>query len=207
MKHQLNLFQEEANSPLNKKEDLEKIKGLIFVKNFLTEKEESELIKIIDQQTWLNDLARRVQHYGYKYNYRARRIDESMKIDAIPDWTIKYAKRLVEQGFFNQNPDQLIINEYQVGQGISPHIDCEPCFEDTIVSISLNSSAVMNFTHAISNETIPVFLPQRSAVILQKESRYDWKHSIPSRKSDKFNKQIFKRERRISLTFRKVILQ
>jgi alkylated DNA repair dioxygenase AlkB len=32
-------------------------------------------------------------------------------------------ERLVEFGFFDIVPDQLIVNEYEVGQGIHAHID------------------------------------------------------------------------------------
>jgi hypothetical protein len=48
------------------------ISGLQYCPNFITAEEEQALIEIIDQQTWLNDLKRRVQHYGYKYDYKAR---------------------------------------------------------------------------------------------------------------------------------------
>ncbi len=41
--------------------------------------------------------------------------------------------------------DQLIVNEYQPGQGISPHIDNKTLFSDIIVSLSLGSNAVMIF--------------------------------------------------------------
>jgi hypothetical protein len=32
-------------------------------------------------------------------------------------------ERLVSYGFFDRVPDQLIVNEYEVGQGIHAHID------------------------------------------------------------------------------------
>ena len=57
-------------------------------------------------------------------------------------------------------PDQLIVNEYQPGQGISAHIDCEPCFKNTIVTVSLGSVYEMDF---ISLCLVPIF---RSTVIL-----------------------------------------
>lgn len=31
---------------------------------------------------------------------------------------------------------------------------------------------------------IPLFLPQRSLLIIECEARYNWKHAIPARKSD-----------------------
>ena len=60
--------------------------------------------------------------------------------------------KLVNDGYFSLLPDQLIVNEYLPGQGITDHIDCEPCFEDTVVSISLGSHTTMNFTNKITKE-------------------------------------------------------
>jgi alkylated DNA repair dioxygenase AlkB len=180
------------------------IAGLTYLPNYLSKQDENALIELIDSQIWLADLKRRVQHYGYKYDYRSRRIDTSMKIGQLPEWLESIAKRLYTEGVFQNLPDQVIINEYESGQGISPHIDCEPCFEDTIVSISLNSAVVMEFSK--DNVKIPILLEPKSAVVLKGESRYDWQHSIAARKSDKYEGVVFQRKRRLSLTFRKVIV-
>jgi len=183
-----------------------KISGLKYIPNYIDIPTEKKLIQEIDKRTWINDFKRRVQHYGYKYDYRARRIDLSMKIGDLPIWANDIAIQLKENGYFKSIPDQVIVNEYLPGQGISPHIDCEPCFEDTIISLSLASDATMMFTNEKTNEKIPVVLRKRSLVILREDSRYIWKHSIPARKSDKIDNKIVKRQRRISLTFRSVIL-
>lgn len=39
----------------------------------------------------------------------------------------------------------MIINEYEPGQGISPHIDNINLFKDIIVSLSLSSDCIMIF--------------------------------------------------------------
>ncbi|MEY4902759.1 MAG: hypothetical protein RLZZ292_574 [Bacteroidota bacterium] len=64
----------------------------------------------------------------------------------------------------------------------------------------------MDFTNENINQKIPVLLSPKSIVVLKGESRYNWKHGIAPRQNDKFNTQIMKRSRRVSLTFRKVIL-
>jgi len=206
MDSQLNLFPSEEEHKTPVVVNIEEILGLKRIDNFISTQEETKLLSKIDKQDWLTDLNRRVQHYGYKYDYRTRRIDNSMKLGNIPEWAESIALRLKEQDIFPAPPDQLIINEYISGQGISPHIDCEPCFGDTIVSISLGSTVIMNFTHPMKNVTIPIFLPRRSAVILKEDSRYVWKHSIPARKSDVYKDTKYPRRRRVSLTFRKVTL-
>ena len=181
-----------------------KIQGLTYLPNYISSEEETQLLEMIDNQPWLDDLKRRVQHYGYKYDYKARRININMKVGDLPDWLAQIGAKLHAEGYFKEQPDQVIINEYEPGQGIAAHIDCEPCFEDTIVSLSLLSATTMNFSK--ENNSIPIVLEARSVVILQGESRYEWKHSIATRQSDKIDNQIIKRKRRVSLTFRKVIL-
>lgn len=42
------------------------ISGLRYIPHFISSEAEAELIRIIDQQPWLTDLRRRVQHYGYR---------------------------------------------------------------------------------------------------------------------------------------------
>lgn len=73
----------------------------------------------MDQQTWLNDLKRRVQHYGWRYDYKARGITQDLRIGAIPNWLAGLCERLNTEGIFSRAPDQVIINEYHPGQGIS----------------------------------------------------------------------------------------
>jgi len=48
--------------------------GLVYRAGFLGEEREGELLARIDEESsaWLGDLARRVQHDGYKYDYSSR---------------------------------------------------------------------------------------------------------------------------------------
>lgn len=173
------------------------IPGLQYLSDFITAEEERALIKIIDQQPWLNDLKRRVQHYGDKYDYKARAVNKGAYLGPLPDWLMLVAHKLLFK------PDQAIVNEYQPGQGIAAHIDCIPCFDDTIASLSLGSGATMQFTNG--SEKQEVFLEPRSLIILSGPARYDWTHAIPARKSDVVDGFKIERGRRISLTFRSVI--
>jgi alkylated DNA repair dioxygenase AlkB len=191
-------------------ENAKQINGLKVFFDFITKKEESELLNNIDKNEWLSDLKRRVQHFGYKYDYKARRIDKTFYIGEIPNWMTVLCNRLQEQKIIAFNPDQAIINEYVDDQGIASHIDCEPCFGDTIISISLGGQCVMNFQREVTTkeqDKIPLLIPARTLIVMTEEARFNWYHGIPSRKSDKFNSEVHKRQRRVSITFRKVILE
>jgi alkylated DNA repair protein alkB homolog 8 len=99
--------------------------------------------------------------------------------------------------------DQLTVNDYMPGQGIPPHIDTHSPFEEIFCSISMNSEATMTFKD-LNNEVRHISLKPRSLMIFSGEGRYNWLHSIPTRKFDKVNGLIKSRRRRISLTYRKL---
>ena len=193
-------------SPPSNQEAIDAIAGLDYKKDYINEIEHDQLLKQIDEQPWLDDLKRRVQHYGYKYDYKARRIVRDMRIGKLPEWLEELAEKLCEDGHMPEVADQVIVNEYEPGQGISNHIDCEPCFDDTIVSLSLGSGCVMDFINKFDNEKKEVWLEPRSIVVLEDKARYEWLHGIAARKSDTWDGHRKPRERRVSLTFRKVII-
>ncbi len=176
------------------------IPGLIYISNYISLEYQEKLLKLIDAQEWNLDLKRRTQHYGYKYDYTARSLDSSYYLGEIPYWIDELCSKLHGDGIFIAKPDQVIINEYIPGQGIASHIDCVPCFADTICSLSLASGCVMDLSWGDIKRCIN--LEPRSLLILKGDARYTWKHGIAARKSD----NGVKRQRRISLTFRKVIL-
>lgn len=180
--------------------------GLRYLPDFIDTETEAALIATIDQQPWLNDLKRRVQHYGWRYGYKARGIGQDLRIGAIPDWLAGLCERMSAEGIFSRTPDQVIINEYQPGQGITAHVDCVPCFGDTIAFLSLSSACAMDFTHATTGEKQSHLLEPRSLLVLSSDARYHWQHAIPARKSYKWHGQTIPRARRISLTFRTVII-
>lgn len=182
------------------------IDGLTHIPNYITETEEASLVDIIDQQPWLHDLKRRVQHYGYKYDYKARRVTPDLKIGELPDWVEAIGIKLFADSLVTQKPDQAIVNEYLPGQGISSHIDCVPCFSGQIVSLSLAGACVMDFNHLKTGQKTSIILNPCDLIIMSGAARYEWQHGIAARKTDKISGQSLSRRRRISLTFRKVIL-
>jgi hypothetical protein len=65
---------------------------------------------------------------------------------------------------------------------------------------------MMEFTKVKTREKVPVFLARRSLVLLSGEARYEWRHGIPARKNDVCDGNTIPRDRRLSLTFRNVLL-
>jgi alkylated DNA repair dioxygenase AlkB len=185
---------------------LAKVKGLKYVPEYISKDEEEFLIKTISSNEWITDLKRRVQHYGWRYDYKARTVLPSMYLGPLPNWAGDIANRLYNDGHIQIIPDQVIVNEYNPGQGIANHIDCEPCFGDTIISVSLNSTCVMDFINIETKEKVEVLLEPRSLVVVSGLSRKIWTHGISARKVDIFRGQRLERKLRISLTYREVII-
>jgi alkylated DNA repair dioxygenase AlkB len=192
-----------ARDPNPKRIAHPRLPGLIYESEFLSEDEERALVAVIDQAEWSDTLKRRVQHYGWRYDYRARQIDASMKLGELPPWAEQLARRLYEAGLLPHVADQVIVNEYRGKQGISKHVDSELSFADGIATISLLESWEMMFSRsepAPDKETL--LLERRSIAVLSGEARYAWTHEIPGRVKDSSGRR---RSRRISITFRKVL--
>ncbi|MCF8878328.1 alpha-ketoglutarate-dependent dioxygenase AlkB [Hyphobacterium sp. SN044] len=180
--------------------------GARIIGNFVSEQEANRLLAETDASDWRVDLKRRVQHYGWRYDYRERRVTADMRLGPLPDWLGPVAEAVGGLAEFDRRPDQVIVNEYLPGQGISAHVDCEPCFGPAIASLSLGGRAEMVFRHRKSGERRALILEPLMLLILAREARYDWTHEIPPRQSDVVNGAREHRARRVSLTFRTVTL-
>ena len=176
--------------------------GLTYLENYIPEYEADRLVREIDAAPWRTDLKRRVQHYGYRYDYKARQARREDYLGSLPELFQQLAERLTAEGHFQSVPDQVIVNEYQPGQGISAHIDCQPCFGATIASLSLLSACVMRFTSQTHSQQMDLHLQSASLLVLKDDARHLWTHGIQPRKSDVIAGQKHYRSRRISLTFR-----
>lgn len=186
--------------------------GLALLTEFVSAEEEAEIIAEIDRNEWSDELQRRVQHYGWRYDYASRQLDPSMRIGPLPKWARDISHRLVAAGYFREDPpDQVIVNEYCGKQGISRHIDSPSSFAGVVAMVSLLESWEMVFRKRGSSTKVIRTLERRSATVLEGDARYRWTHEIPSRKSEPGpikpgNKQGSRvpRGRRVSLTFRKI---
>ncbi|WP_419849880.1 alpha-ketoglutarate-dependent dioxygenase AlkB [Candidatus Poriferisocius sp.] len=185
--------------------------GLEYRPDFLAASEERGLLDRVDRSEWLTDLSRRVLHFGYKYDYTSRSLDESARIGPLPEWLAQLshmvrdaaseeAKRLLDR----ERPfEQAIINEYLPGQGIAPHIDRD-CFGPVVATVSLGSAVNMDFCCESTGDAYLQCLAPRSLVLLHGDARSKWRHGIAKRQSDTLNGQKTKRQRRVSITFRTI---
>ncbi len=182
------------------------VPGLRFVEEFLTPEEQAYCVQRIDAaiDEWRNDLSRRVQHYGWRYDYKARAITPDMHLGALPDWMAQVAQKLYDDtGLFERVPEQVIVNEYLPGQGIATHID-HPGFGPTVCTISLLDDWEMDFSENWKDKK-PALLQKGSCVLLTGPARSVWQHGIAPRKSEPIENGRRDRKRRLSMTFRTVL--
>ena len=168
--------------------------GLRYLPGYVTGAEERALVAAIDGMPWDTEWKRRRQPYGAGYGGG----DDS---PPIPGWGRALADRMFADGVTDRPFDQMLVNEYTPGQGISSHRDYAP-FGRTVVSLSLLSACVMDFRHVATGRKEILLLEPRSLLVLSDEARFDWEHGIAAWKSDVWQGVKWDRERRVSVTFR-----
>lgn len=174
--------------------------GLVGRDNAITRDQERQLLAYIDAQPWNCELKRRTQHYGYKYSYVGKPLE---KVQPIPELFLNVFKEDdIKTLFDGEVPNQVIVNEYVPGQGISRHIDDTRQFGPVIASLSLNSGIEMQFQRNCDIAT--TYLKPRSLYCLKADARYKWTHAIIPRKTDTVDGKRVPRDRRISVTYRTV---
>ena len=158
--------------------------GAVIVPDIVTEAEERRILLRISQAPWMNDLSRRVQHYGYRYNYRGPTNGRHDPAPPFPRWTSVIGERLTPF-FEGALPEQCIVNEYRPGQGIGMHAD-HASFGPVVVSLSLADAWTMNFRpraarpyvrEGLASDEVAL-LPRRSALVLRGPARSAWMHGI-----------------------------
>ncbi|XP_038213540.1 alkylated DNA repair protein alkB homolog 8 isoform X2 [Zerene cesonia] len=158
--------------------------GLHVIPDFISAEEEHQFLHIFDWEDDSNLKNRQVKHYGYEFRYGSNDVDLNAPLsDKIPSVCDVLWKRLQEHGFDIEVPDQLTVNKYKPGQGIPSHVDRHSPFGDTILSLSLGSSVLMDWKHH-SGKYVPIVVPARSIMVMQGDARYDWQHGIQPRAWD-----------------------
>lgn len=85
--------------------------GVMYFDAFISPEEQATLTAMLDNGTWSTELKRRVQHFGYRYDYKARSVSADAYLGPLPQWLGMFAERLVTAGHCRNLPDQVIANE------------------------------------------------------------------------------------------------
>ncbi|XP_020595789.1 alpha-ketoglutarate-dependent dioxygenase alkB homolog 6 isoform X2 [Phalaenopsis equestris] len=116
---------------------------LIYIPNFITEAEQSELLHHIYEGSptrWKNLKKRRLQNWGGVVH------EKGLLPQELPPWLKKITKRIYEKtSLFPSDINHVLINEYLPDQGIMPHQD-GPAYFPVASILSLQSPVVIDFT-------------------------------------------------------------
>ena len=176
--------------------------GAVLVPDFVTPAEEARLLLRVSQAPWLTELRRRVQHYGFRYDYRGAAAP--VPATPFPRWASVMSDRLRAR-FAGALPVQCIVNEYRPGQGIGMHADHRD-FGPVVASLSLGADWPMRFrpraTRPYAAGALPAdeiaVLPRRSVLVLAGAARTAWMHGIDRADSAR------ETATRVSATFRTI---
>lgn len=165
------------------------IEGLNITEKRITKQQEVDYIRLIEQDgEWSKQLSRKTKHYGFEYIYRSRTL---ISAPAPPQWLRDLS---VELGL--DHCDQIIINKYEPGQGISSHIDHPKLFGENIYVLSLGENT--HYKMKRQRRLIQVDINRRSLLHMSGEARYQWTHELEMSKLKGTNV-------RIGITWREVI--
>jgi len=192
------------------------IPGLMYHKDVIDKKTEQSLWSFLygtmmKPRKWSNGpggaMARRVQQYGYEYNYNSKSI---LPADPIPLELQTLITELQEKKLLPNEVNQIIVNEYRPGQGITAHTDDVRWFGEQISSLTLHSGCKMIMADRSASVIQGIYLEPRSILTLTGPARCSFTHMIPSVKKDLVKNSTgetitIPRGTRVSITFRQVL--
>ncbi|XP_053604783.1 alpha-ketoglutarate-dependent dioxygenase alkB homolog 6 [Plodia interpunctella] len=194
-----------------------------YIPNYISEKEETSLITNIysaPKPKWTQLSNRRLQNWGGIPH------TNGMIAETIPSWLDDYLDKIHALNVMDgKRPNHVLVNEYQPGQGIMPHLDGS-LFHPTITTLSIGSHIVLKFVETSSEEDIKtsnhvfsLLLEPRSLLILQDQLFSYYLHCIDDITDDVLDDtvanlnmcsgpyvrgSVARRDTRLSLTIRHV---
>lgn len=185
------------------------IPGLFYIPDYLSPQEISDILLFLKTQYFKpltnSKNSRQVLQYGYEYPYD-KKLTKLNKITPIPENLLKLVdpariNKSINSDLLKNPMEQLIINKYNPGQGISAHTDHTKYFGDLIICLTVGSGTEINFIK--NNQTKSLYLKPGSLYIMSGDARYKYQHEITGKLYD----NNIKRLTRYSLTFRSVLLK
>jgi alkylated DNA repair dioxygenase AlkB len=202
------------------------IPGLSIIHEFATQEEETRILSFLDAQTWRDDLARRVIHYGGSYclmpprdasPVERRKIESNIiPADPLPSSLDLLLDRMIQHQVYasSARPAYCIVNEYRESQGISAHVE-NFRFKSPVCGLTLCNGDYIRFRELTkpddgsvrsgraakaerTGKMVDVFMPRRSLLIMRGTAREQWQHEIVRSRKEREGSNW----RRLSLTFR-----
>ncbi|HEX3176962.1 MAG TPA: alpha-ketoglutarate-dependent dioxygenase AlkB [Methylomirabilota bacterium] len=165
--------------------------GFVYRPDFLSADEESALLDGVRRLDY-HDVKmrgqvarRRTSHFGFTYGYETWRVEPG---PPIPDFLAALRPRAAMLGgVAAEDLVEVLVTWYPPDAGIGWHRDA-PMF-GVVVGVSLLSECRFRFQRGTGAErrTAAVALAPRSAYALDGAARWQWQHSIPPGKQERYS--------------------
>lgn len=187
--------------PRNDANEIVRINGLKYYKNFYSPEEQEELLTAIYEQPFQKILARRQQFYGEVYYhtcYKNKLLqpgrehdDEKKEVEPIVSLNMADLAPHLEPkcgAFFGTDgfPTQILVNEYKNNLGIASHFEDYDAFGPIILTLSLVSPIYMTLkkpkrrTNDCTEywDIQKILLEPGSLLVMEDEARMEYRHGI-----------------------------
>jgi alkylated DNA repair protein alkB homolog 6 len=151
---------------MEKQVDLEQyrvgsVDAMYYIPNYVSKEEQEMLFTKVYSSQWttLPTTQRRLQEHGGSVNAKAT------FVEALPEWLQKLSKQLYAERYVSHLPNHVLINEYRAGQGIEYHTD-GPLYTPSFAIISLKSSLLLEFYHAINPDIVETMEQRKVCSVL-----------------------------------------
>mmetsp|Transcript_32307 Transcript_32307/g.55886 ORF Transcript_32307/g.55886 Transcript_32307/m.55886 type:complete len:270 (-) Transcript_32307:12-821(-) len=158
------------------------VDGVYLVPDYIDAHTEDKVLQygISPSTRWVDVRNRRLQMWGGTVTYQG--LDNP---EELPAWLKIFSRKLTQEGVFAAEPNHVLINEYQPGQGILPHTD-GPAYFPLVATVSLGSPAMYVFWEQ-NEKRVPKFavpVPQRSLIVFTDSAYSELLHSVEMKTRD-----------------------
>lgn len=169
-----------------------------YIPNVITEADEHGIVQLIQatpQQRWTQLRNRRLQQWGGTVTAQGL-----TNIETIPQYTQQCVHRVQALNIFSsaQQPNHVLLNQYEPAQGISPHKD-GPLYTPIVTILSLNSTVLLKFYASVPNgsqmndHVFSVLCEPRSVVVFNNDVYAQLWHSIDMTDIDVIDERVLNR--------------
>jgi alkylated DNA repair dioxygenase AlkB len=169
----------------------ETLPGFVYRRDFLSPDEERQMLAGVaalefhDVKMRGQIARRRTTHFGWTYGYETWRIEPG---PPIPDFLLAARERAAAVGgVAAEDLVEVLVTHYPPGAGIGWHRDA-PMF-GVVVGVSLAGACRFRFQRGKGGERLTAHarLEPRSAYALGGQARWQWQHSIPPAKTERYS--------------------
>ncbi|KAI9095771.1 calpain [Phlyctochytrium arcticum] len=166
-----------------------------YIPDFFSPPDSARLLSkiyTVPKPKWTTLRNRRLQNWGASVGDGSR---PSLITETFPDWLESAAKRAVGFGLWKDStgapkvPNNCLINEYELGQGILPHED-GPAFHPAVATITLQAPCLLSLFRSQDFTQTPAhsfYLEPNSLFIITGSAYTDYLHGIAETEVDCFD--------------------